>query len=159
MIQLRKIDAANLWPVVNLSVNEDQKGFVATNTKSILQAYVTITAGQVALPFAIYNDDYLVGLVMLGYGTVACEDDPAIAKDNYCIWRLMIDKNYQGQGFGKDAITASLDFIRTWPCGKAEYCWLSYEPENERARKLYAAMGFIENGEIVDDEIIAVLKL
>ena len=73
MIQLRKIDAANLWPVVNLSVNDDQKGFVATNTRSILQAYVTITAGKVALPFAIYNDDCLVGFVMFGYGIVSDE--------------------------------------------------------------------------------------
>ena len=71
----------------------------------------------------------------------------------------MIDKEYQGRGFGKAALAASLDFIRTWPCGTAEYCWLSYEPENERARKLYSAMGFIENGEKDGDEIIAVLKI
>ena len=52
-----------------------------------------------------------------------------------------------------------IDFIRTWPCGKAEYCSLSYEPENEVARALYRSLGFIENGEMDGDEIVAVLKL
>ena len=37
--------------------------------------------------------------------------------------------------------------------------WLSYEPENEVARKLYASCGFVENGEMDGDEIVAVIKL
>ena len=53
----------------------------------------------------------------------------------------------------------ALDFIRTFPCGKAEYCYLSYEPENEIAKKLYAQYGFTENGEMDDEEVVAVLKL
>ena len=79
--------------------------------------------------------------------------------NNYFIWRLMIDKRYQKRGYGREAIKLALDFIRTWPCGKAEYCSLSYEPENEVARELYRSMGFIENGEMDGDEIVAVLKL
>jgi len=53
----------------------------------------------------------------------------------------------------------AFDFIRTWPCGKAEYCSLSCEPENEVARGLYRSLGFMENGEMDGDEIVAVLKL
>ena len=30
------------------------------------------------------------------------------------------------------------------PCGEAEYCELSYEPENETARTLYRSFGFEE---------------
>ncbi|MBQ1306586.1 MAG: GNAT family N-acetyltransferase, partial [Erysipelotrichaceae bacterium] len=80
-------------------------------------------------------------------------------KNSYSIWRLMIDKKHQGKGYGRDAIRLALDFIRTWPCGKAEYCEISYEPENEAARKLYRSLGFKENGEMDGDEIVAVLKL
>ena len=36
---------------------------------------------------------------------------------------------------------------------------VSYEPENTAAKKLYASFGFIENGEMDGDEIVAVLKL
>ncbi len=53
----------------------------------------------------------------------------------------------------------ALDFIKSFPCGKAEYCWLSYEPENEVARKLYRSFGFVETGERDGEEIVAVLRL
>ena len=65
----------------------------------------------------------------------ADQDGVSVEKDNYEIWRFMIDKCYQGRGYGREALKHALDFIRTWPCGKAEFCWISYEPENEIARK------------------------
>lgn len=52
-----------------------------------------------------------------------------------------------------------LEFIKTFPCGKAEYCWLSYEPENEVACRLYCSFGFSETGEIDGEELIAKLEL
>ena len=88
-----------------------------------------------------------------------CAITAKISKGNYNLWRLMIDKNYQHRGFGKEAVRLALDFIKTLPCRKAEYCWLSYEKENEIARDLYASFGFKETGEMDGDEIIAVLKL
>lgn len=45
------------------------------------------------------------------------------------------------------------------PCGKAEYCRISCEPENEVAKKLYASLGFEESGEMCGDEAVALLKL
>ena len=60
---------------------------------------------------------------------------------------------------GKQAVQLALDFIKSMPCGKAEYCWLSYEPENEAARQLYQSFGFAETGEMDGDERIAVLRL
>jgi diamine N-acetyltransferase len=36
---------------------------------------------------------------------------------------------------------------------------ISYEPENEAARKLYASLGFKETGEVVGEEVLAVLQL
>ena len=75
------------------------------------------------------------------------------------MWRLMIDDHYQGKGYGKEAVRLALDFIRTRPCGSADYCWLSYEPENDVARKLYQSFGFTETGEYDGEEMIAVLEL
>ena len=71
----------------------------------------------------------------------------------------MIDKAYQGKGYGKEAVRLALEFIKTLPCGTAEYCWLSYEPENDTARKLYSSFGFAETDEMDGEEMIAVLKL
>jgi len=36
---------------------------------------------------------------------------------------------------------------------------ISYEPENEVARKLYAKLGFVETGEVFEGEVVAALKL
>ena len=71
----------------------------------------------------------------------------------------MIDRKYQNKGYGKEALGLALDFIKSLPCGKAEYCWLSYEPENDIARYLYRSFGFVETGEMDGEELIATLKL
>jgi diamine N-acetyltransferase len=36
---------------------------------------------------------------------------------------------------------------------------ISYEPENEAARKLYASLGFVETGRMLEGEAEAVLKI
>lgn len=159
MIELQKVDLNNIWKIIKLSVNNNQLNFVATNTEGILEAYTTITSGGVALPFGIYNGDTLIGFVMFGYGSSGDDDEPTIASGNYCIWRFMIDKTYQGQGLGKKALEASIEYLRSEPCGRATYCWLSYEPDNVGAKALYNSMGFFENGEMCGEEIVAIMKL
>lgn len=159
MVTLRKITADNLWDIVALKVGESQRTFVADNTRSLLEAYVAITNGGIALPFGIYAGEVPVGFLMISYGCGDWPDAPAIAHDNYSLWRLMIAEKYQGQGYGKAALTAALEYIRTLPCGPATHCWLSYEPENTVAKKMYASFGFTETGDWDDNEIIAALPL
>lgn len=159
MIHLQKVNAKNIWELMALEVNENQRSFVAANTVSILEAYCAITAGGVAMPYGIYDGDTPVGFLMIGYGDADWENAPKIAEGNYSLWRFMIDKRYQGKDYGKAAMAAVLALIRTFPCGEAECCWLSYEPENTAARTLYHAFGFRENGETDGEEIVAVLRL
>lgn len=160
MLRIEKINGKNVWDILKLSVNDDQKEFVASNDVSIIEAYTTITNNGKAYPFGIYDDDIPVGFVMIGYDKDDYWDDaPAVADNNYNLWRLMIDKKYQQKGYGRKAIELALEFIRTFPCGKAEYCWLSYEPDNKVAKTLYESYGFIETGDMDGEEIIAVLKL
>ena len=160
MLRIEKINGKNVWEILKLRVSESQKEFVATNDVSIIEAYTTITANGFAFPFGIYDGKTPVGFMMIGYDSADYwEDAPNIARGNYSLWRLMIDENYQKKGFGRKAVGLGLDFIKSFPCGKSEYCWLSYEPENEVARQLYRSFGFVETGDIVGGEIIAVLKL
>ena len=37
----------------------------------------------------------------------------------------------------QEAVSLALEFIKSMPCGEAEYCWLSYEPDNAVARQMY----------------------
>ena len=159
MVSIRRINQHNVWSILKLEVDEAQKQFVATNTESIIEAYTTIIAGGIALPFEIYDDDTPVGFLMIGYGEIPEDENPKVAKENYCIWRFMIDKNYQGRGYAKEALRLALDFIKTFPCGKAKLCYLSFEPENAVAARLYHSFGFVENGEYDGDEIVACLPL
>ena len=159
MIHLEKLTYDNFDDIFDLKVKREQYGFVASNVYSVAEAWVTADNGGRVFPFAIYNDKRPVGFLMLGYGENADQDGVSVEKDNYEIWRFMIDKRYQNRGYGKQAMKLALDFIRTWPCGKAEYCWISYEPENVIAKKLYASFGFEETGEMCGDEAVAVLKL
>ena len=41
---------------------------------------------------------------MIGKGTVGNPDESDLIKENYCFWRFMIDKNFQGQGLGKPTV-------------------------------------------------------
>ena len=83
-------------------------------------------------------------------------------KPYYYIWRFMIDKRFQGRGYGKEAFRQILDFIKTRPDGPSDYVLLSYGPANEIGKKLYASFGFEEA--FLDylhegDEITAMLKI
>ena len=160
MIHLEKVTGKNVWDILKLEVAVAQRAFVAANEVSIIEAYTAITGNGHAFPFGIYDGDTLVGFLMIGFDVDDYWDDaPEIARGNYNLWRLMIDKNHQGRGFGKEAVRLALDFIRTFPCGEAVYCWLSYEPENRAARQLYRSFGFEETGEMDGEEIIAAVKL
>ena len=159
MIRFDEITNKNIREVCALEPFEDQKDFVAENLQSLAEAYATRNEGNNALPLAVYNDDVLIGFVMIGKGTVGNEDESDLIKENYCLWRLMIDKKYQGQGLGKQTIDAAIALIRTFPFGKANKVWLSYEPENARAKAIYQKYGFAENGEMCGNEIIAVYEL
>ncbi|MCI9108021.1 MAG: GNAT family N-acetyltransferase [Lachnospiraceae bacterium] len=160
MLRLEKVNGKNVWDLLKLKVSDDQRSFVASNDTSIIEAYTAITGNGYAFPFGIYDGDTPVGFLMIGFDVDDYWDDASeIAKGNYNLWRLMIDKAYQGKGYGKEAVRLALEFIENLPCGTAEYCWLSYEPENEAARKLYGSFGFAETGEMDGEELIAVLRL
>ena len=160
MLRLEKVNGKNVWDIVKLEVSNDQKNFVAANDISTIEAYTAITGNGYAFPFGIYEDDVPVGFLMIGFDADDYwENAPKIAKGNYNLWRLMIDRNYQGKGLGRKAVRLTLDFINTFPCGAGGYCWLSYEPENDVARQLYSSFGFAETDEKDGEELIAVLKL
>lgn len=160
MIRLESVTAKNVWEIVGLRVQDAQRGFVAGNDVSLIEAYTTLIANGHVFPFGVYADDTPVGFLMIGFDVDDhWEDYPPVAKGNYNIWRLMIDYKYQNKGYGRAAVRLALDFVRSFPCGHADCCWLSYAPQNEIARRLYRGAGFEETGGMDGQECIAVLQL
>ena len=160
MLKLKEINRNNIGEILKLEVFDNQKSFVATNNSSIIEAYIAITENNHVFTFGIYKDEIPIGFLMIGYDVNSDDESvPMIAKGNYNIWRLMVDKKFQGKGFGKKAIDLALEFISTFPCGTAKYCWLSYESDNNVARQLYKSVGFVETDEKDGEEIVAILEL
>jgi diamine N-acetyltransferase len=84
-------------------------------------------------------------------------DRPDAGETTSTIYRFMIDKRHQGQGFGRLALAAALAEIEALP-GVATVA-ICYMPDNHAARNLYGAMGFREVGLDEDGEMIAHLPL
>lgn len=160
MLRLERIGGENADEIAALAVSDEQKLFVSDNAQSLAEAAVANNSGGHAFPFGVYDGGEAVGFVMVGFGIDdEWADPPEIAKDSYNIWRLMIDKNHQGKGFGKGALALALEFIKTFPCGEAGLCWVSYVPENEAAKRLYGSFGFEKTDCFDGGEQIAVLEL
>lgn len=145
MVELREINKDNYNECLNLKVAEEQKNFVASNVYSLAQAWVY---HKTAYPFAIYADDIMVGFVMMGFYE---------EKQLYTIWRFMIDTRYQRKGYGKIALQLSIDYLRKE--FNANEIFLSFEPNNLVAEKLYDSLGFKRTGELAGEEIIMGLDI
>jgi diamine N-acetyltransferase len=62
----------------------------------------------------------------------------------------MIDRYFQGKGYGKQALKLVMDEIRKRPTGN--HIKLSIEPGNMSAQKIYESLGFKKTGELVEGE-------
>ena len=75
----------------------------------------------------------------------------------YELCRFMIDRKYQGQGYGKQALSLIIEEMKNrFNCNEI---YLSTDPENVRAKHVYEKFGFVSTGEIWYDEELYVLKL
>ena len=144
-IELKEVNRDNFSEVLKLDVDESQRGFVAPNVKSIAESKVY----DIFHPRAIYKEDELIGFLMYG------QDDGKT--DDVWIIRFMIDKAYQGKGYGKAAMISVINEM------KARYnkdnIYLSFEPENTVAQKLYESLGFVDTGRVEHGELVYCLEM
>ena len=164
MIELRKIDGDNIDEVIALDVDENQKEFIleTTNLRCFADAHMLNTDGIPAAPLAIYANNTMVGFLMYIYDTTdheSFQNEVYFGEKTYFIWHFMIDKNYQGKGYGKLAFEKMLADIETMPYGEAQNVDLFYHKNNVIAKELYASLGFVESGIMQDNSVHATKKL
>ncbi len=163
MIELRKITGENIEEIIALEVEERQKDFLeTTNLKSFADAHMLNTDGIAATPVAIYVDEVVVGFMMYIYDTLdheSFENEGFYGKKSYFIWHMMIDKRYQGKGYGQLAFEKMLMDIEKMPYGEAKYVTLFYHTSNAKAKTLYASFGFEDTGIIQDHSMLAIKHL
>ncbi len=142
-IQLREVTRDTVVAVCKLDAG-DERMQVAPNSISIAQAHFN----EEAWFRAIYNDDELVGFVMLYDPTrVAAPEE-----NEFFLWRLMIDRAHQGKGYGAAAVEALVEHVRT--LRGAQRLLVSHVKSVERLGRFYQSCGFRytgaeDNGELV----------
>lgn len=132
-MEFREIDKSNYWDCIALTVDESQKGFVADNKQSLVEA--AYEDGLYAL--GIYNEKTMVGFVLYDY------DDTF---PGWSMSRFMIGKQFQGKGYGKQAAVEFLEYFKRKH--NADKIYISVSLENEIARKMFASIGFEDIKEI-----------
>jgi len=151
---------------IALEVLPEQNNFVASNAISLAQAYTKNKAyaetnkGNIVAPYAVYENGKMVGFAMYGYYLPEDTED-SYSKDEYFyyFWRLLIDRNHQGRGIGRETVRQVMEEIKTKPCGEASYCYVSYKPTNIVSKTLFTSYGFKENGSVIGGEAVAQYKL
>jgi len=128
-VQLVPITKANWEIAAKLEVREDQSRFVASNLWTIAETRWypwTVLRG-------IYDDADMIGFLAFGR-------DPADGE--HWLYRFMIDRNHQGRGFGRAALTALIEELRL--AGICRRLTVGYEPDNLPAERLYFSVGFVK---------------
>jgi diamine N-acetyltransferase len=143
-ITLKEITAETVWPIMKLNVAENQKSFVAPNANSIAEAYFS----KEAWFRGIYDEEIPVGFVML-YADKK--------KPEYFLWRLMIDQDHQGKGYGYLAMEQVIAHVKTLPGAKE--LLTSCVPGDGNPSPFYYKLGFEETGGWEDGEKVLKLEL
>ena len=132
-MEFREINKSNYWDCMLLTIDDSQEGFVAYNKQSLVEA--AYEDGLYTL--GIYYKETMVGFVLYDYDNTI---------PGWSMSRFMIGKQFQGKGYGKQAVLAFLDYIKKKH--NVDKLYISVSLKNTVARKMYTSVGFEELKEI-----------
>ena len=151
-VELREIGIHNVREVLALNVTPSQTNFVAGVRDSLQEAETTPDG----FPWyrAVYADDTVVGFVMLSDNIPP--GNPELVGPYY-LWRLLIDHNHQGNGYGAGALDRCVEYVRSRPGGRE--LLTSVAPGEGGPLPFYLHYGFVETTDTVDGEQLIRLPL
>lgn len=127
MICIKEVDETNEREVRRIKLKSDQLNFIESVDECLAEA----EEYEEWRPVAIYSNGSIVGFAM--YGSFGPNRDTWID-------RFMIDKKYQGQGFGRKAMMHLIK--RVSKEYEVDIIYLSIVEENKAAYHLYSQLGF-----------------
>lgn len=139
MVNLIELSEQNWMDFARLSVEESQKNYLASNIGILARGYVYRDSRAKVIGIAV--DEKPIGLAMVR----DMNDEPAC----YELQQFMIDKNYQGAGYGFEALNLILEGLKKeqkYDC--VEVC---VKMEDVQAIHVYEKAGFVDTGYIDDD--------
>lgn len=144
-VKIVELNAENWYDCCELEVSEEQTQYMEPNAVSIAQSKFETSLK----PYAIYTGDKVVGFLM--YNSIPEE------LDGYWVYRIMVDKAFQGQGIGKAA--TKLMIAEMAKSLSATKIVVGYHPDNLNAHNLYASLGFEDHGDRFGKEMAVVKQL
>lgn len=131
-IRLADVTKDNWQACAGLRIHPDQSHFVRDNLYSIAEAQFY----PAVFIRAVYTEQgAMVGFVMYG------QDDET---EKWWVFRLMIDQNHQGRGYGRQTLQEIMRIITE--THEPDEIWTSFHVDNAPSRNLFASFGFIEAG-------------
>ncbi len=136
MISLVKIDESNIVKAEKLEVFENQKSFLDSAEGIVKREKIYKNLNPHL--FGIANNEALIGLALVK----DFEEEPFA----YDLQQFMIDKNFQGRGYGTKALKLILEYLKKE--GRFESVEICVKKEDFPAIKLYEKAGFRNSGYI-----------
>lgn len=134
MISLRTIDENNYRQCFSLKATVKDENFVDCVTYSLAEAWVFY---QDTKPFAIYENDTMVGFVSMYVG-----------EENYQIINFLIDDAFQKKGLGTEAAKVCIHFLQgEYHAGRVS---VPVALENVAAQRFWRKLGFQSSGHVED---------
>ncbi len=152
IMTLRPITDDNRVSVLALRVRPSQERFVG----SVQQALQDAADYPHAKPWyrAMYVGDDPVGFVMVSWNV---PPQPPDIIGPWFLWKLLVDRRYQGRGYGAQAVRTITELVRAE--GAIELL-TSYVAEEGGPAGFYQRLGFVPTGELDrDGEVIVSLAL
>lgn len=142
MIKLVPLSRNNWERAIALQLADDQKAYMPDNLFSIAQSKFEPTAELLG----VYHGTIMVGFIMVcTYSGVPW------------ITRIMIDKDHQGKGLGREAFAAITQRLLKKP-GVTEIR-TTVSAKNAPAEYLFHSMGFVRTGDLDDKEFVMKLVM
>jgi [ribosomal protein S5]-alanine N-acetyltransferase len=139
-VTLHDVRADDRHALLDLRVARDQRAFVG----EVAVYLATCLLEMRWQPIVIRADGEVTGFVMWARSP---EDG------SYWLGGFQIDERHQRRGYGRSALVALIDMLRSKP-GCREIV-LTYLPADDAAQRLYASLGFRASGEMIEDEVVA----
>jgi diamine N-acetyltransferase len=140
VVTLREITDENRAAIVALRVAPEQEPFVG----SVRDALADAAQYPHAKPWyrAIYAGEEPVGFVMLSWNV---PPQPPDIIGPWFLWKLIIDRRYQGRGYGAGTVRQVAALVRA---EGATQLLTSYVPEDGGPAGFYRRLGFVSTGEL-----------
>jgi diamine N-acetyltransferase len=150
-ITLRKVEGSVLVKTLLLEVKPDQLPYVGTVAEALDEAR-DVPQGK---PWyrAVFDREQAVGFVMLSWNV---KPDPPFIIGPWFLWKLIVDRRFQGQGYGRKIVEEVCRIIRKE--GAAELL-TSFSTGQASPEMFYKRLGFEPTGEFDNEgETIVSLK-